>query len=144
MAKQMAASYWGELAKSDLYKRNQGRLTRRLTAVGLALVAGFGAWTLGQGPLVGYDQPAIRIGIPLLVVVVCLWAIFRLINWPRFADFLISVEAEMDKVSWASKQELVRATAVVLVTMFFLAFILFAYDLVWVWVFQKLGILHGA
>ena len=149
MAKQTATvTYWGELGRAELYKKNQGRLTRRLTAVGLALVLAFGAWTLGQGPLVGYDRrlgldlPLIRVGVPLIIVLVGLWAIFRLINWPRFADFLISVEAEMDKVSWASRQELFRATAVVIATMFFLGFILFAYDLIWVWLFTRLGILQ--
>jgi preprotein translocase subunit SecE len=142
MSKQTAtATYWGELGRSELYKKNQGRLTRRLTAVGLVLILGFGAWTLYQGPLVGSDR-TVRMAVPLAIVMVGLWAIFRLINWPRFADFLISVEAEVDKVSWASKQELFRATVVVIVTMFFLAFLLFACDLFWVWLFRELRVLQ--
>ena len=32
-------------------------------------------------------------------------------NMPRFADFLIAVEAEMNKVSWPSKAELIRSSA---------------------------------
>ena len=59
------------------------------------------------------------------------WAIFRAVNYPRFADFLISVEAEMDKVSWSSRQELYRATVVVVVTMFCLGAVLFLFDVFW-------------
>ena len=84
----------------------------------------------------------ITYGIPLLLFALGLWIIWRLINWSRFADFLISVEAEMDKVSWPSRQELFRATAVVLATMFFLGMVLFLYDVFWVWLFQSIGILQ--
>lgn len=144
MAKPAAnASLWGELFKSDLYKRNQGRLVRQLTAVGLALIVAFGAWTLAQGPLQGYER-GIRLGIPVVVALVGFWVVFRLVNYPRFADFLVSVQAEMDKVSWPSWAELSRATAVVIATMFFLGFILFAYDLIWVFVFSRLGVLQGS
>ena len=40
---------------------------------------------------------------------------------PGFADFLIAVEAEMNKVSWPSRGELFRASIVVLVMIFVLA-----------------------
>jgi preprotein translocase subunit SecE len=47
---------------------------------------------------------------------------------PTFADFLISVEGEMNKVSWPSRSELFRASLVVILVIFFLAALLFAYD----------------
>jgi preprotein translocase subunit SecE len=50
------------------------------------------------------------------------------VNIPSFADFLISVEGEMNKVSWPSRGELFRASVVVILVIFFLAFLLFAYD----------------
>ena len=56
---------------------------------------------------------------------------FRVVNMPRFADFLIAVEAEMNKVSWPSRSELVRSSIVVLITIFVLAVVLFAYDMFW-------------
>jgi preprotein translocase subunit SecE len=56
------------------------------------------------------------------------WASFRVVNIPAFADFLISVEGEMNKVSWPSRGELFRASVVVILVIFFLAFLLFAYD----------------
>jgi len=133
--------FLGVLLNFDLYKRNQGRLARQLTAVTFALVLFFGAWTLSQGLLANYD-PAIRTGVPLAIAVVGVWFVFRLVNYPRFADFLISVEAEMDKVSWAARSELYRATIVVLVTMFFLGFVLLAFDIFWQWLFRWIGVLQ--
>ena len=55
---------------------------------------------------------------------------FRLVNMPPFADFLISVEAEMNKVSWPTRASCFAASLVVIVVIFLLAAILFAYDLV--------------
>jgi len=60
---------------------------------------------------------------------------------PAFADFLIAVEAEMNKVSWPSRRELMRGSAVVLLTIIFLAAILYLFDAVWRFIFQTLGIL---
>ena len=57
-----------------------------------------------------------------------IWLAFRAVNLPQFADFLISVEAEMDKVTWSSRQELYRATVVVITTMVLLGAILLLYD----------------
>jgi preprotein translocase subunit SecE len=69
-----------------------------------------------------------------------MWLGYRLINWPRFADFLISVEAELNKVSWPKKTELYRASMVVIFTMALLALLLFCYDAIWQWLFDMLGV----
>jgi preprotein translocase subunit SecE len=134
------AGFWHELLAANFYKRNQGRLARQLTAVGAALIVLSGAWALAEGPLADYG-PNVRYGIPFAIILVSAWVIFRLVNYPRFADFLISVEAEMDKVSWASKQELYRATMVVLSTMLFLGVVLFGFDVFWQWFFRLIGFL---
>jgi preprotein translocase subunit SecE len=68
--------------------------------------------------------------VPALLVAFGAWLAFRIVNFPRFADFLISVEAEMNKVSWPSRGELFRASMVVLVVIFLLTAILLAYDLI--------------
>jgi preprotein translocase subunit SecE len=138
-----APGFRGEVFKFDLYKRNQGRLIRQLTALGLAVIVGFGAWTLYQSVLMDVPKPA-RVAIPAAICLVGGWLIFRLVNYPRFADFLISVQAEMDKVTWPDRKELIRATGVVLVGMFFLGSILYAFDLIWVTLFTALGILRGS
>lgn len=234
------SSFWSELFSFRYYKRNQGRLTRQLSAAGVALLLFFGCYTLSQGWLSDYvrtditvraiypasepdaqldatlDQLAadqggqrsddelnrrtgrsltyafpasrfwstsperqkealdaiaafresvekkypdrvqvssgtathrtparwISFGIPTLLFFIGVWITWRAINFPPAADFLVSVEAEMDKVSWPDRQELFRATVVVLVTMIFLGAVLFSYDLFWIWLFQSIGILQ--
>ena len=136
------STFWGELLVFGLYKRNQGRLARQVTAITIALVVFLGAWTLHQGPLSGYRSPWVRVGIPLVISAVGAWITFRLVNFPRFANFLISVEAEMDKVSWPGKPELYRATVVVVGTMFFLGMVLLAYDVLWQRLFRWIGFLR--
>ncbi len=133
--------FWSGVFHVELYKRTQGRLTRQLTALGLGLIVLYGVWTLSQGPLSTYSR-TVRSVVPTAIMAVAAWLIFRLVNYPRFADFLISVQAEMDKVSWPSKQEIVRATWVVLTIMVFLSLILFGFDLFWVWLFTLLRILR--
>ena len=59
------------------------------------------------------------------------WIAYRLVNLPSFADFLIAVEAEMNKVSWPTRTELFRSSLVVIFSILFLAAVLFAYDLFW-------------
>jgi preprotein translocase subunit SecE len=130
-----------ELASARIYKPNQGKLVRQLTAVALGLLLFFGAYTWSQGWLASQDT-AIRVGLPAAVAAVGAWLIFRVVNLPRVAEFLISVESEMDKVSWASKHELYRATIVVICTMFFLGAILYVYDLIWYQILSYIRVLR--
>jgi preprotein translocase subunit SecE len=121
------------------YKRTQGRRVRHLTAAGVALLVAWGLKCLSDelldsGQWIGY-------GVPIAMGLACALGIWRLINWPRFADFLIATEAEMTKVSWSTRSELKRATAVVIVTLFMFAGFLFAVDLIWRWVLETLGVL---
>ncbi len=128
------------MTSANLYKRTQGKLTRQLTAVGVAAVVLLGAYTLAGSLMFAPD--GVRYGVPLAISVVGCWIAFRIVNTPYVADFLISVQAEMDKVSWASREELKRSTIVVISTMFFLAAALRLYDFFWVTIFTWLGILH--
>ena len=133
------ASLIQELFRTELYKKNQGRLTRQLTAIGLLAVIGYGLWTLAKGPLSSFDSPYVKIGVPVALFLAAGWAVFRAVNFPKFADFLIAVEAEMDKVTWSSRSELYRATIVVVATMFTMAILLFLYDQIWLWFFRLIG-----
>jgi preprotein translocase SecE subunit len=73
----------------------------------------------------------LRFLIPGLLLILGLWVSYRVVNLPALADFLIAVEAEMNKVSWPTRGELFRASTVVLILIFALAFILTACDLFW-------------
>jgi preprotein translocase subunit SecE len=118
-----------------LYKRSQGRLARQVTFGALAVIMALGAWSMRNhySGMSYTDRPTAQAiytnVLPLLVLVVGLWVSFRIVQVPSFADFLISVEGEMNKVSWPSRDELVRASIVVMFVIFFLAGILFVYDL---------------
>jgi preprotein translocase subunit SecE len=68
------------------------------------------------------------------------WFGYRLVNYAPFADFLIAVEAEMNKVTWPSRTEMVRSAIVVIVIMFGLTIVIFIYDSVLRLVLQLLNI----
>jgi preprotein translocase subunit SecE len=135
-------AFFHELFRAEIYKRNQGRLARQLTAVAVALVIGIGAWCLSEWTAARTDSEVMRFGVPLGLALVGLWSAFRLVNMPAFADFLISVEAEMNKVSWPARSELFRASVVVICVIFVLAFILFMYDLFWRESLQLLNVIE--
>ena len=69
--------------------------------------------------------------IPAVLFFASMWVCYRLVNVPAFADFLIAVEAEMNKVSWPTRPELFRAAAVVLLVIFLMGAYLSVCDLVW-------------
>ena len=128
-----------ELLKADVYKRSQGRIVRQMTC--LAIWAAFAlaayqlfAYMLGVWP----DVPlAAKYAIPVVVLLVGIWLGYRIVNLPTFADFLIAVEAEMNKVSWPSQTALIRSSMVVIILMFGLTMVLFFYDTALAWFLSK-------
>ncbi len=121
-------AFFGELFSFGMYKRTQGRIARQATFAALGVIVALGVWSLSEyyrdrGPVMHYY-------LPLVLLAAGIWACFRLVQMPAFADFLISVEGEMNKVSWPSRGELFRASIVVMVVIFFLAGLLFVYDMV--------------
>lgn len=136
-----SAPLTSELFHTAVYKPNQGRIVRQLTCLAIWVVVGLGCWALystlrGSFESGSYIVPA----APAVLSLLGAWFGFRVVNWPRFADFLIAVEAEMNKVTWPSKDELIRAAIVVIFTIFFLAVALFLFDIVWQKVFSFLGV----
>ena len=188
-----------------IYKRNQGRYTRSLTAVGLAMVLAAICY-YAREILVNYlptDQPEkraiqnvdegwvfadpwpnalepqyrpgdavtkeakerldkagidhwmfraarpiplalhLQVGVPVLIFAAGAVGIFFLVNSARFADFLIATESEMKKVSWSTKAELIGSTVVVIMTVFFLAAVIFVSDSVWIFCMRLVGALPG-
>jgi len=123
------SGFFQQLIQTGIYKRNQGRITRQVTFAAIALTMAMGLWRLSN--MLMDSSPAWRFGVPGVLLAIGLWIAYRIVNMPNFTDFLIAVEAEMNKVSWPSRAELFRASMVVLVTIFFLAAVLFLYD--WIW-----------
>lgn len=125
---------------AELYKRSQGRITRQVTFGALALIAAVGCWSLSNQLTISM-QPTSRYAVVAVVLAIGLWLAFRVVNMPRFADFLISVEAEMSKVSWPTRSDLVKSSAVVMVTIFGLAFVLYFYDVIWQLILTSIEVL---
>lgn len=134
-----ASSFVGEIFHVGLYKPSQGRVTRQVTCAVLWLAILLAALKLYQTL---YQAEVWQYAGPLALVVAGFWAAYRAVNFPRFADFLIAVEAEMNKVSWPSKGELIRSSIVVIFVIFMLAIVLFGYDVLWQYLFKNvLGVL---
>ena len=131
-------SFFRELCAVGIYKRNQGRISRQVTFAVIAITFGLGFYTLSHA--LGGSHPAVRYGIPGILFLVGVWIAFRLVNLPSFTDFLIAVEAEMNKVTWPTRTELFRGSAVVLITIIFLAAVLYFYDALWSIIFKLLHI----
>jgi preprotein translocase SecE subunit len=94
---------------------------------------------------VARGQDSLNLGLRFLIPGVLLfgglWMSYRVVNVPGCADFLIAVEAEMNKVSWPTRSELFRASMVVLIVIFSLAIVLSLYDFAWGVLFRWLHIL---
>ena len=134
-----AGSLGRSIMSAELYKRSQGRITRQATFAALAITILLGVWTLHRH-IDGLSLNT-RYVIDAVIIGVGLWLSFRLVNMPRFADFLISVEIEMTKVSWPTRTDLVRTSGVVMITIFGLAAVLFIYDIIWQSLLKWIGVL---
>ena len=140
-SKGAGASLIPELFRVGLYKPSQGRFVRQATFIAIALVAAFGCFSLSGGLLGSSEQP-IRVGVPLGIWAVLAWIAFRVVNYPRFADFLISVESEIEKVVWPGRKQVLQSTIVVIVTMLFLGVFLFSVDIIWRWFFSLINFIE--
>ena len=124
-----------------IYKKGQGKYTRVVTAVSAIALAIIAAMALSNFLEAYVDSTIIQFGVPSALVVAVGLFVLWVVNRPKSADFLIATEGEMKKVSWSSKKEIVGSTKVVIVTTLILAMILFVVDLVFVFLFRRLGLL---
>lgn len=151
MAKQAANQQVSPVAsffQLGIYKGNQGKIVRQVTAAAIGLAVLLAAWqlytTLSVTVMPAWASPLmLKYVIPGAVLLVGFWLTYRIVNMPNFADFLIAVEAEMNKVSWPSWGELVRASLVVIFVIFSFAAILAFFDYFWSALFVLLGVRYN-
>lgn len=130
-----------ELFSTDIYKRSQGRLVRQFTCLAIWVAFGLAAWRAYPSLTIDWHVSSMKAyAVSSIVLAVGLWLGFRIVNLPSFADFLIAVEAEMNKVSWPSRTELVRASMVVIILMFGLTIVLYGYDVILYALLKAIGI----
>jgi len=147
MGKEKSGSAWSqllsELFKVGVYKASQGKITRQVTFASLAITFFLGAMRLFYQLKTTVSAPSVGYLAAGGVLALGLWVSYRAVNLPSFADFLIAVEAEMNKVSWPTRGELVRSSIVVIFVILGLAALLFGYDALWRFVFSAIGVLKG-
>ena len=147
-------SFFPELFKFGLYKPAQGRIVRQATFFSVALLACLAIWELYASGWFNFLNAAVadgevagpHIGKMLFSFVLAgigIWTAYRLVNFPVFADFMIAVEAEMNKVSWPTRDQLYRASVVVIFVIFAMAVLLFVFDILWTAVFEVIGIRYS-
>jgi preprotein translocase subunit SecE len=121
-----------------IYKSGQGKYTRMLSSLGFGLIIVIGCYRLYKTLQMidwegwGLTQRAslwVSTMIPAVLFVVLTFLIFRLINRPTIADFMIAGEGEMKKVSWSSRKEIVASTFIVIVVVIIMGALLGAADL---------------
>ena len=70
--------------------------------------------------------PAIVVALALAVAI--LLGAFKLVNYPKFVDFLIDTENELKKVSWASRPQVISESIVVVATVLIVGIYVFMID----------------
>jgi preprotein translocase SecE subunit len=121
------------------YKQDQGRYARLAAFWSLAILIFYGSTSL-YTTLLGYYPSAMAkplvasmpripvLGLPLnpgmliatLVLVVAVYALYRVLERPKNADLLIETETELRKVTWPTMPEAVRSSVVVIACVLFL------------------------
>ena len=147
MAKQKQVAqggFWSELFHVGLYKPNQGRVVRQVTFVAIAVLVCLAVYELQKMRFFSEMFSGSRYVFMLVFGVIGFWFAYRVVNYTKFADFLIAVEAEMNKVSWPTKQELWSASCVVIFVIFAMAALLWIFDIIWTIIFQLLGIRYSS
>ena len=136
------ALFLGNLLTPAPYKPLQGRRARLWTGVGLGATILLGLRELSMTLDGAQFAPGVVYGVPVAVGAALAWITYRLLHFPPFVEFLIATEAEMNKVSWTSQDDLRRATIVVLFTVAFMAVFLFGVDWIWSNLLQLIGVLR--
>ncbi len=121
-----------------IYKRGQGYYTRLYSALSLFVIVAFGCYAL-YSKLRGTNI-WIETFVPTGVCVVLGVLIYWLVNKPSLADFLISAESEVKKVSWSSRREIAVSTVIVIFVVATLAVMLYSADFIFKYVFME--VLH--
>ena len=136
-----------ELTRGEIYKRTQGKMTRQITCITVWVAAALLAWRVYSVAVWTFADKwftgggmYFKYGVPVLILAVGLWLGYRIVNYAPFADFLIAVEAEMNKVSWPTQTELVRSSTVVIILILGLTVTVFVYDIVLRYLLWRIGV----
>jgi len=116
------------MALFKIYKPGQGYYTRLwsgLVAFGIAAGGSYVLWL----KLAVITNLWIKTLVPVGLCIGFGLLIFWLMNKPGAADFMISAEGEIKKVSWSSRREIAISTLIVICVVAIMAVMLFAADM---------------
>ena len=111
-----------------IYKRGQGYYTRLYSALLSFVIVGTGCYVL-YSKLQVVDNIWVGSLVPAGVCLVSGLLIFWLVNRPSVADFMISAEGEIKKVSWSSRREILFSTIIVIFVVALMAVMLWVTDM---------------
>ncbi len=120
----------------DIYKANQGKNTRLFSGFGLAIIVALGCWQLYRQLQAWNFNPWIVTLVPVGLLAGLSAVIFILSNKHKVADFMISAEGEIKKVSWSTRQEIYASTLIVIIVVICMALLLGATDLFFDYIFR--------
>ena len=129
-----------------IYKKGHGYWTRMGTAIGagaLGLIVAYELYSQIPTFLHGtqqHDRRVAFIASAVFLISYSIWA-WWFTNKPTTVEFLIATDSEMKKVNWTTRKELIGSTKVVIIFMFLIAFLLFAFDIVFGYFFYMIGVL---
>jgi preprotein translocase subunit SecE len=122
----------------QIYKPGQGKYTRLISGVSVAVIVAIGCWRLYERLAATDWSPWIVFLVPLVVFGAIAVGIYWLLNKASVADFLIASEGELKKVNWSSRKEVAVSTFVVVLVVVIMGALLGATDMVLQLVFDKL------
>ncbi len=125
-----------------IVKRGQGYWTRMGTAIVAVMLIALISINLAQILKGTFSvKPGLSIGFGVLTGVVLSLLSWRLMNKPSHVEFLIATDSEMKKVNWTSKADLIGATKIVIIFMFFIAAYLLLMDVIFGYFFKLITVL---
>ncbi len=132
----------GAKSPFTLYKPGQGAYVRWGTAGGAGvLVAGGASFLFDE--LYVLEDTVWRFIIPVAVMVAMACLVFWLVGRYRSTvDFMIATEGEMKKVNWSTRQEVIGATKVVIVTTLGMGALLFVADMICIFLFSAMKVIR--
>jgi preprotein translocase subunit SecE len=131
-----------------IYKRGQGYYTRMISAVAGGVIAALGCYALyGKLDALVFVNQNLKIVVqslvPLAVFGGFAFLMYWLVNKPIIADFMISAEGELKKVSWSTRQEITASTLIVIAVMLIMAGCLLVVDVSLQYFFQAIHLIPG-
>ena len=127
-----------------IHKPGQGYWTRMLSAIGGGTLVLAGAvWLFEQLKTIKNEvtRQAVQWSVVVGLIVVFGALGWYLLNKPRIVDFMIATEAEMRKVNWPRRREIIGSTWIVICGTIMLLALLYFVNIFFAWFFKEIGIL---